>query len=198
MASKTSKIIKVALGILLLIIAIPLVVALFVHKDFQVEREVLIERPVYEVFDYVKYLRNQDNYSKWATLDTDMRQQFTGTDGTVGFISAWEGNDDVGKGEQEIVAIHDGQRIDFSIRFIEPFESNADAYIVTQGVADNQTRVVWGFDSSMPYPMNLLLLFIDLDEAIGEDYETGLQNLKAILESAEYFEADETARVETN
>ena len=63
------KALKIILIIILVIIAIPLVIALFVKKDYAVEREIIINRPASEVFDYVKYLKNQNNFSKWATMD---------------------------------------------------------------------------------------------------------------------------------
>jgi len=165
-----------------LLIAIPLVVALFVDKDFSVERDIVIEKPVDEVFDYIRYLRNQESYSVWSGLDPDMTQEYRGRDGRVGFVSAWEGNEDVGRGEQEIIEIREGERIDYALRFFEPFESEANAYLITEPAGENRTRVVWGFDSRMPYPMNLMLLFMDLEDAIGADYQTGLRNLKEILE----------------
>jgi hypothetical protein len=183
LASKL-KTVFVGLAILIgLLIAIPLIAALFIDNEFSVERQIIIEQPVDMVFDYVKYLRNQDNYTVWATLDPEMNQEFRGVDGTVGFVSAWNGNKDVGRGEQEIVGIVDGERIDYKLRFFEPFESKADAYMTTIAIDDNLTRVTWGFDSRMPYPLNLMLVFMDLDEAIGNDYQTGLQNLKSILET---------------
>lgn len=37
-------------------------------------------------------------------------------------------------------------------------------------------------DSSMPYPFNLMLLFMDMEEMIGNDLQTGLENLKLVLE----------------
>lgn len=112
-----------------------------------------------------------------------MKQEFRGTDGTVGFVSAWEGNEDVGKGEQEIVHIVEGSRLDYQLRFIEPFEAKANSYMAIEPITENQTRVQWGFDSRMPYPMNLMLLFVDMEEAIGNDLETGLNKLKTILEA---------------
>jgi hypothetical protein len=36
---------------------------------------------------------------------------------------------------------------------------------------------------TFPRPMNLTLLFFDLEDAIGRDYETGLANLKQLLEN---------------
>ena len=46
--------------VLLIIIAIPLVVALFVKKSYSVERETIIDKPRAEVFNYIKFLKNQD------------------------------------------------------------------------------------------------------------------------------------------
>ena len=83
---------------LAILIAIPLVVALFTPDSYDVEREVIINQPKSIVFNYVKLLKNQDEYSKWARMDPDMQKSFRGTDGTVGFISAWDSeNPDVGK-----------------------------------------------------------------------------------------------------
>jgi hypothetical protein len=135
------------------------------------------------VFDYIKYLKNQDNYSKWATMDPNMKKDFRGTDGTIGFVSAWDSeSDSVGKGEQEIKKITDGERIDMELRFYKPFESTEAAYMTTANAAEGQTQVVWGFNGHMPYPMNLMLLFMDFEAMIGKDLQVGLENLKGILE----------------
>lgn len=46
----------------------------------------------------------------------------------------------------------------------------------------NITIVKWSFEGSMSYPMNLMLLFVDMDAELGKDLKGGLDNLKAILE----------------
>lgn len=177
------KIIKKILIGIGIIILIPLIVAIFVKKDYAVEREITINKPKQEVFDYVKFLKNQDNFSKWATMDANMKKNYTGTDGTVGFVSAWDSEmEDVGKGEQEIKKITDGERIDFELRFIKPFESTEKAYMTTESIAENQTKVKWGFDGHMSYPSNLMLLFMNFDKMIGDDLNTGLTTLKTVLE----------------
>lgn len=177
------KIIKWILIVIVILVAIPLITAVFVKKDYSVEREVVINKPKQEVFEYVKYLKNQNNYSKWAGIDKNMKKDFKGTDGTVGFISAWDSdNKDVGKGEQEIKGIKDGQRIDYEIRFIKPFESTSSAYMTTESVNGNQTKVKWVFFGNMPYPMNLMQVVMDMDKTIGDDLQTGLNNLKGIME----------------
>lgn len=177
------KILKIILIVIVVLIAIPLVVALFVGKNYAVEREITINRPVAEVFDYIKYLKNQDNYSKWATMDPNMKKSYRGVDGEVGFVSAWESEDqEVGTGEQEIMSLKEGERIDFQLRFIKPFEATEAAYMTVESLGENQTLVKWGFNGHMSYPMNLMLLFMDFDQMIGDDLSTGLARLKKVLE----------------
>lgn len=177
---KALKIILIVIGIL---IAIPLIAALFIEKDYAVSREITINQPKQVVFDYVKYLKNQDSFSKWANMDPDMTKTYSGTDGTVGFKSAWDSNNkDVGKGEQEIMKITEGERIDFELRFVKPYESTEQAFMTTESISENQTKVTWGFSGKMEYPMNIMMLFMDFDKMLGDDFDTGLKNLKNELE----------------
>ncbi|MDR7130908.1 putative damage-inducible protein DinB [Algoriphagus sp. 4150] len=173
--------ILIVIGVL---IAIPLVVALFVKKEYAVEKEIAIDKSKSEVFEYIKYLKNQDNYSKWSNMDPDMKKSYEGTDGTVGFVSRWESdNKEVGVGEQEIKKITEGERIDFELRFFKPFEATEPAFMTTETVAEDQTKVKWGFSGHMNYPMNIMMLFMDFEQMIGDDLQTGLDKLKTVLES---------------
>ncbi|HEY6915180.1 MAG TPA: SRPBCC family protein [Paludibacter sp.] len=177
------KALKIAGLVLLGIIILALIAGLFINGKYAVEREITINKPKQEVYDYVKYLKNQNNYSVWAKTDPAMKKEFTGEDGTVGFISAWDSqNPDVGKGEQKIIKISDGERIDYEIHFIKPFESTDYAYMTTEAVSDSQTRVKWGFNGEMKYPMNLMLLFMNMEKMLAPDLENGLSSLKGIME----------------
>jgi uncharacterized protein YndB with AHSA1/START domain len=170
---------KILIGIAALV-AIVLITALFVKKSYSVEREITINKPVPEVFAYVKQIKNQDYYSKWVMTDPNMKKTFKGTDATAGFVYAWDGNDDAGKGEQEIKKIEENKRIDMEIRFEKPMEGVAQSYMTTEAAGANQTKVKMAFSSKIPYPMNIMCLFID--NMLGKDMETSLGNLKTILE----------------
>lgn len=177
------KILKVILGGIVLIVVLLLIVALFVKKDYAVEQEITINKPKSEVFEYIKLLKNQDLYSVWLKRDPAAKKEYKGTDGTVGFVAAWDSKDEhVGKGEQEIIKITGEDRIDMKLRFKEPFESNDDAYMITESVSETQTKVKWGFKGSMKYPMNLMLLCWDMEGMLGKDLQKGLDDLKVILE----------------
>ena len=177
------KIIKIIGYIVLVLVLLVLLTALFVKKEYSVEREITLNKPKEVVYDYVKYLKNQNNFSVWSKIDPAMKQEFRGTDGTVGFVSAWESeNKQAGKGEQEIIRIAEGEKIDYEIRFLEPMKSTDNACITFKSVNDTVTNVKWGFFGKIKYPMNLMLLFMDMDTMLGKDLEGGLNNLKGILE----------------
>ena len=178
------KALKIVLIIIVAIVAIPLLAALFIGKEFKSERTVVINKPVAEVFEYVKHIKNQDEYSVWNKTDPAMKKTYTGEDAQVGFISAWESNDkNVGMGEQEITKIVDNQRIDMKLRFKKPFEGEDDAYMTTEALDSTQTKVNWGFSGKMPYPMNIMLVIMDMDKEMGTALQGGLNDMKKILES---------------
>lgn len=179
-----SSIIKKSLTLILVIISIPLIVAIFMDKKYSCEKEVVINKPKEQVFEYIRFLKNQDNYSKWATMDPKMIKTYSGNDGTVGFVSAWDSKiKDVGAGEQEIKNITAGSRIDYELRFKKPFESTEEAYMSTESVSPQQTKVKWGMHGEVDYPWNFMMLFMNIEEMIGNDLQTGLNNLKTEMEN---------------
>lgn len=174
---------KILIAIVGLVVLI-LIIAIFTKKEYTVERQITINKPTNEVFDYIKILKNSNNYSVWNQMDPNMKREYTGTDGTVGFIYAWDSQEkNVGKGEQEIAKIEEGNRIDYAIRFYRPWEGNGTSYMITEPAGDNQTSTKWAFQGKMGWPMNAMLLFMDMDKMMGPDLEKGLATLKTILES---------------
>ena len=164
------------------IIIIFLIIAAFTKKSYSIEREVTISKATPEVFDYIRHLKNQDNFNKWVMVDPNLKKSYRGTDGTVGFVYEWEGNRKAGKGEQEIININEGKRLDIEVRFERPFAAIANTPFVTESLPGNQTKLKWGMSSAMKYPMNIMLAFMDMDKMLGKDLQTSLNTLKNILE----------------
>jgi len=173
---------KILLGVLTFIVVL-LILGLFINSTYKVEREIVINHPREEVFNYVKFLKNQNNFSVWAKKDPNAIKEYMGVDGSVGFISCWNSKmKEVGVGEQEIKNIVPDERIDYVLRFKKPRESTAETYMLINSVSPNQTRVKWGFRGEMCYPMNILLPIMNMDKMLGGDLQQGLDNLKVILE----------------
>lgn len=165
---------------LLGLLAIILLMAIFIRKQYKTQSEIVIQRPKNEVFEYIKLLKNQDFYNKWVMTDPQMEKMFKGNDGTVGFIYAWNGNNRAGEGEQEITEIEDGMQIKMEIRFVRPFASIAHASLRTESIDNDHTLVRWTNESAMKYPMNLLISWIE--KMLAKDMFQSLSNLKNILE----------------
>lgn len=152
-------------------------------KNIEVSRSIIIQRPQPEVFDYLKYLKNQDHWAKWNRLDPEMDKSYVGTDGTLGFESHWNSNHkQVGQGSQTILGISEN-RIDTQLNFIKPFKSEAQAFLIANEVNPDSTEVIWGFTSTAKPPANIMYLFFNIDKNVGADFEQGLLQLKSNLES---------------
>ena len=174
-----------ALIIILLVvaglIALLLIIALFMKKEHYVKREIVINTPLQKVFDFLKLLKNQDQFNKWAKADPGRKWEYKGTDGTVGFIIAWSGNKKAGEGEKEIMNIIKAKRIETEIRFVRPMRVTASVIMETEPVSDTQTRVCLINAGTLKYPMNI---FIPMAEKkFPKDMDESLATLKNILEN---------------
>jgi hypothetical protein len=177
-------IVWIILGAIGGLIALVLIIAAFSKKDFAVERTITVNKPLPETYDFLTSLQKQNQWSKWTQLDPDMKVTYIGTDKTVGFISRWESlHKQVGEGEQEIMKLIPNQRIENELRFMKPMKSVANAYFTVEEEGENHTRVAWGFTSRTPWPFNAFMLFFNMENAIGKDFEEGLGNMKRMIEA---------------
>ena len=173
-----------ALYILLAIVIIIVVLAIIAPKNYDVNRSITINQPVSKVFDYLRHLKKQDEWSPWNKKDPNMKKEFEGVDGQVGAISKWEGNKEVGVGEQEIMRIVENEVVETRLRFFKPWKSESDAYMKVKEEGSGQTTVTWGFAGHNKFPISIMMLFMNMDKAVGKDFDEGLSTLKNVLESS--------------
>lgn len=172
----------IILSALASVVALFFVAGLFIRKDYALEQRIIIARRPEEVFDFIRLLKNQDHYNIWWRMDPQAKKEFKGTDGTVGCIAAWESaNKKVGKGEQEIINLETPKRIDYEIRFKEPFAGIAHTHMVTAEF-NSATTVTWGFNGINKYPMNAVFALLGLGKALEKDIHSSLLLLKITLE----------------
>lgn len=171
----------VVLYILLAIVALVLIAAALMSKHMSLTKSITIAKPCSDVYDYLKITRNQDHFSVWNMADTSMKKEYTGTDGTVGFIYKWDStNKNVGAGEQEIIAMEANKSISYEMRFSRPMKNVAKGGFILEAKSAGETTVSWVFEGPMAYPMNLMKSMFG--KMLGKDLEAGLNNLKSILE----------------
>jgi hypothetical protein len=166
----------------LLLVATIAVLGAIAPTELHVEREILIYKPKGVVFEDLKYVKNHDRWSPWIKRDPNMVRDSRGEDGTVGFVSSWSGNDEVGVGEQEITKIAEGERIDYELRFSKPMQDASTTYLITEALADDQTKVRWGLQGKTPFPGNVMCMVMNMKRTLAKDFDEGLAMLKAELE----------------
>lgn len=163
------------------LLALLLIIALFLKKNHYVNREIIINVPRQKVFDFLKLLKNQEKFNKWAKTDPDRKWEFKGKDGTVGFVISWNGDKNAGVGEKEIMNIVEGKRIETQIRFVKPMKTVANVIMETESLSDNQTKVNLINSGTLNFPLNI---FIPLAEKnFPKDMDESLVFLKNILEN---------------
>jgi hypothetical protein len=78
------------------IVALIVIAPILVKNEYVIRRDTVIDQPVEKMFAYLRQIKNQTQYNKWVMQDPDLKQKFRGTDGTPGFVVAWEGNKQAG------------------------------------------------------------------------------------------------------
>ena len=170
------------LDILVVLAALIIFLGLIAPKEYKVNRSIIINNPLSDTFQYLKSIKNQNDWSPWKKKDPDMTQTFEGIDGEVGFVSKWKGNKDVGEGEQEIISIIENESIDSQLRFFKPWKSESIGHFIVDQVDEDKTMVTWGFSGKNKFPFSIFMLFMNMDKTVGKDFEEGLTSLKRVLE----------------
>lgn len=188
------KILKRIGVVILVIIAIPLIAALFISKDANYEQSIEINAPIDIVWEQTNSLADLDKWSPWNDYDPDMKKEWFGEDGIIGAMQSWESDaKEVGKGSQTISKIEAPTYFGTDLKFYVPYESEAKGYVKLEQQGD-AVIATWGFSSVMPYPMNLMKLVYNMEEMLEADWRKGLMNLKSLSEEsylskkAEYIE----------
>jgi hypothetical protein len=165
------------------IIALVLLIALFLKKVHYVNCETTINVSSQKVYDFLRFLKNQEKFNKWAKRDANRQVESHGTDGTVGYIYSWSGNKEAGCGEKEIINLIEGKKIETEIRFTKPMKVSSQIIMELEALGENQTKVNFINTGRLNYPLNFLILFAEKNFA--KDMDSSLATLKEILEKGE-------------
>lgn len=164
------------------LIVLPFILGIFAPKETYIEREMAINKPASDIYSFIKILRNSEQFNKWVMTDPNMKKEYIGTDGTVGFVYKWDSqNKQVGQGEQEIIKMEENRRIDYEIRFIKPFPNTGYGSLVIEPAAQG-SKVKYIFRGPSSYMMRVMQIILNIKKMLGRDMLTTLTNLKNILE----------------
>ena len=174
--------IKILIGVAAVVVVFLIVVALQPSK-YRVVRTMLISVPPPAIFERVNDFHNWEAWNPWGKIDPAMRSTYSGPASGRGAVYEWVGNNQVGEGRMTITDSRPSDSVRIKLDFIKPFAAVATADFTFEPQGD-KTAVAWAMTGSNNFMAKAVHLFMNMDKMIGGQFEKGLTDLKAIVESA--------------
>ncbi len=177
------KVLKIIFFIITISVTTLFVVAFFIDSNYSVEESILIEKNKLEVFDYIKYLKNRNQYAYQPDLAQKIKTKYKKKDGRVGFTAIWKSESrDVESRKQKIVNIEYGKSIDYDVHILAPFESIGKSSFQVKALTDSTVYLTSQLTLIMKYPNNLSMLFLDIEKETEDKLHQELKKIKEIVE----------------
>jgi effector-binding domain-containing protein len=171
------KALKIIGGVLVVLVLAIVALGFLGPKQVHLERSIEIDAPADFVFDHANTFDKNQKWSPWEKKDPNMTKTIDGTDGTVGAVYSWKGNDQVGEGSQTILEIGDNKMItELNLMSIAKV-----TFMVNE--ADGKTIAKWSYDEETDFMMRAMYMLGDIEDFIGPDFEQGMTNLKKLVEA---------------
>jgi len=177
------KALKIIGRILLVLVIILAIIHFMAPKEFKVERSVVVNAPAEIVFKNLNSWDAFKEWNPWGDLDSTMKIETEGENGTVGSVYKWEGNDKVGKGRMVKTLVDSNKRVEYDLIFTEPWEDKNKGFMTMESQGDTAYKVSWGFAGDNKFPFSVMSVLMNMDAMLGKDFEKGLNKLKALAEA---------------
>ncbi len=168
----------IVIGLILLV----LLVAALMPKSYNIEKTIIIRKPIREVMDKIADLNNYSKWNPWQQTDPTAKSTITGNPKTAGHRYAWEGKR-VGVGSLTLRNLDD-KHIHFELEFLKPWKSKAKDNWLFEPWGDGETKVTWQNSGGLPWPIASLMGPI-INKNLNHQFEKGLNNLKQMTETSD-------------
>jgi hypothetical protein len=101
----------------------------------------------------------------------------------VGAIYAWVGNKEVGEGRMTMMESRPSELIRIKLEFVKPFRATNMAEFTFEPRGE-QTAVTWTMTGRKNFVTKAIHLFMNMDRMVGGSFETGLAQMKALVEGS--------------
>ncbi len=170
---------RIVLSLIVLVLALVGISYLLPGKA-EVSRSITIDAPPEAIFPYVNSMQETEQWSPWLHRDPETQLSYSGPASGVGNTLNWASDHpQVGTGSQEIVESVENQSVQTALDFGPMGTATASFTLQPEG---GQTQVTWGFTSDLGLNPMTRWMGLMMDGWVGEDYERGLTNLKALVE----------------
>ena len=171
---------KKFIGVIVLLVAVMAVVGMFLPREIEVSRSIEIDAPAAQIFPHVNNLQATVAWSPWLEYDPDTKLVFNDVAEGVGASMEWVSDHPyVGAGRMEVTQSEPVRHLGVALDFGEMGVASATWDFVEQG---GVTSATWGMKADMGAGPLGRWMGLMMDEWVGDDYQRGLENLKALVE----------------
>ncbi|MGQ0655673.1 MAG: SRPBCC family protein [Betaproteobacteria bacterium] len=163
------------------IVAVFLVIVALQPADFRIQRTALIAAPAQAVFAQVNDFRKWLAWSPWEKLDPELKRVYEGPPAGTGAKYAWAGNKNVGEGRMTIAESRPGELVRIKLEFFKPFAATHTAEFTFKPEGGG-TAVTWSMTGRNSFMAKAMCFFVSMEKMVGGQFETGLANMKSIIE----------------
>ncbi|MCM0609551.1 MAG: SRPBCC family protein [Ideonella sp. WA131b] len=153
--------------------------SLLLSREFVVERRLVMAAPAERVFEEVADPRRWAAWSAWNRRDPAMQITYEGPSSGTGAAWAWRSATE-GDGRMSFTAAEPGRRLAYDLAFAE-FGTTSKGEIRLMPTAAG-TEVIWVMQGDMGSNPMYGWFALFADRMVGPDFETGLANLKVLVE----------------
>jgi len=191
------RVLKVAGLGLVVLVALLVVVGLVLPRKWHVERSVVINAGPEHIHPLVNDLKAWQSWAVWTkAMDPEVKDEYGGPASGVGAWWAWNGPK-MGHGKMTITKsdVASGVWVDEMIETDDEVNAHGSLTWVQEG---GGTKVTWVDEGLLPPVMGGYFVSM-IEDMLGDNFQTGLKNLKAEVEKRraaelEAMEAEKVAR----
>ena len=169
-------VVYIFIGLILLL----LLIAAVLPKTYNIEKTIVIGKPVTDVMNKVGDLNYYSKWNPWQQSDPSAKNSISGEPKTPGHKYSWEGKK-VGVGSLTFKNI-DNKHINFLLQFLKPWKSQANDNWLFEHWGNGETKVTWQNSGALPWPMASLMGPM-IVKNLHHQFEKGLTNLKNMAEN---------------
>ena len=171
----------IVLSVIAILIIGVLVVAATRPDAFSTQRSTSMRAPAERIFPLINDLRAHESWSPFDKPDPATTKVHSGAAQGEGALYEWDGKGQAGSGRIAITESHPFSQIVMQLDMLKPIRAS-NTVVFSLEPRPEATLVTWAMHGHTPYVAKILHLFFNMDRMVGGQFETGLDNLKAIVE----------------
>ena len=166
--------------IVVVLIAVVLIYATTKPDTFRVQHSMNIKTQPEKILPLINDFHNWAAWSPWEKMDPLLKRTYSGSGHDQ--CAVYEGTA-IKKRHRamNIVEKDPPSKVLIKLDFIKPFEGHNIAEFTLEGNGDS-TNVTWAICGPPHYMAKVMSLFMDCDNMVGPQFETGLAKMKAVTE----------------